>query len=86
MALKIPAMLFGALIPYRGRDILVTVRNWTTADDAGCMFWHRTFLFPGDRRALFASRMVCVGTNEIIEYVRFGLGIHMRVFADQGSL
>ena len=82
----LPGRLFGALIPYRGTDIPATVRNWTTQDDQQAMFWHRRFQFPRDREAIFASHMVYLGGDEIIEYVRFGLGIRMRLSVDDGAL
>lgn len=82
----LPGRLFGALIPYRGENIPARVRNWTTTNDVRTMFWQRSFSFPNGKTAIFASRMVHVAGDEIIEYVRFGLGIRMRVSADRGSL
>lgn len=82
----LPARIFNALIPYRGTNIPATVRNWTRRDDSQSMFWLRRFQFPAGKQAIFASRMVYLGANEIIEYVRFGLGIRMRLSVDGDAL
>ena len=86
MAYLLAGRVFGALVPYRGKDIPTTVRNWTTRNDGRNMFWHRTFTFPDGRNAIFTSRMAYLGGQEFIEYVRFGLGIRMMVSVVNGSL
>lgn len=78
--------VFGALIPHKGNNVATTVRNWTESHDVLNMHWHRTFFFPGSRPIVFASRMAYLGGNEIIEYVRFGLGIRMRLSVLAGVL
>ena len=82
----LPGRLFGALVPYKGRDIPTRVRNCTQPEDDNSMFWHRTLRFPGRRPVIFRSRMVHVGGNEIVEYVRFGLGIRMRLSVRDAAL
>ena len=82
----LPGRLFGALVPHKGRDIPTRVRNWTQPDDDSSMFWRRTLRFPARRPVVFRSRMVHVGGDEIIEYVRFGLGIRMRLSVREGAL
>ncbi len=77
--------LFDALVPYRGRDIPVTVRNWSRSD-SDAMFWHRTFRFPGKEPVTFRSRMVYAGKNDIVEYVNYGLGIRMTLSAEGNTL
>lgn len=78
-------LLFGALVQYRGTDVPTTVRNWTTLSDPD-VFWHRRFEFPGKKPVVFASRMAYLGGDEVIEYVRFGLGMRMRLSVDNGCL
>jgi hypothetical protein len=78
--------VFGALIPYKGKNIPTTVRNWTALQGGHSMFWHRTFVFPGGRPIVFSSRMIYLSDNEIIEYVRFGMGIRMRLSVIDGAL
>lgn len=77
--------LIGALIPYRGQNVPTTVRNWTTPD-SDAMFWYRTFEFPGKPPIVFRSNMQHVGHDEIVEYVRFGIGIRMRLSVSQSAL
>jgi hypothetical protein len=77
--------LFDALVPYKGRDIPVTVRNWSQTD-SGAMFWHRTFRYPGKGPVIFRSRMEYAGDDEIVEYVKYGLGIRMRLSAEGETL
>lgn len=77
--------LFEALVPYPGRDIPVQVRNWSQADSKA-MFWHRTFHYPGRKPVIFRSRMAYAGGRDIVEYVKFGLGIRMSLCAEGESL
>ncbi len=74
---------FGALLDERGRNVPVTVRN---RGDADALHWHRSFHFTGRAPLLFRSRMQHLGGDEIVEYVRFGLGICMRVEVCDGAL
>jgi hypothetical protein len=77
--------LFDALVPFPGRDIPVRVRNWSQADSQA-MFWHRTFRYPGKKPVVFRSRMEYAGGRDIVEYVKFGLGIRMRLSAEGKTL
>lgn len=78
--------LFDALVPYVGREIPVTVRNWSRAD-SDAMFWHRTFRYPGKKNpVIFHSRMEYLGNRHIVEYVKYGLGIRMRLSTEGETL
>jgi len=67
--------LAGTLVPYEGENIKATVMFTTTAHSDAFHF-DRTFHFPrGDYR--FHSRMTPVGGNELVEYMRFGIGWRM---------
>lgn len=77
--------LIGALIARRGENIPVCVRNWCRPGSPA-MHWHRTFRFPGLEPVVFASRMEYLESNEIIEYVGFGLGVRMRLTEEEGAL
>jgi hypothetical protein len=77
--------LFDALVPYKGQGIAVTVRNWARPDSSA-MFWHRTFRYPGKSPVIFHSRMVYAGDKQIVEYVKYGLGIRMRLSAEGQTL
>lgn len=78
--------LFGALVPYRGRNVPVEVHNWSRRENCTDMFWHRTFEFPGRSPFVFASRMMHVGGEEIVEFVRLGMGVRMKMSVNNGAL
>ncbi len=82
----LPGRVFGALVPYRGIDIPTEVKNWTKGDNRKAMFWHRTLQFPGKPLTEFKSRMEYAGGDEIIEYVKYGLGLCMRMSVNDGAL
>jgi hypothetical protein len=77
--------LFGALVPRNGHDVPVTVRNWSQPDSAA-MFWHRTFRYPGKAPVIFPSRMEYADDSEIVEHVKHGLGIRMRLSVESETL
>lgn len=82
----LPARIFGALVPYKGKNIPTEVRNWTSEEDYTAMYWHRTLDFPNKSPLVFCSRMQHVKGNEIIEYVRYGMGIRMAMSVNNSSL
>jgi len=82
----LPGRIFGALVPYRGKNIPTEVKNWTTAENKTAMLWHRTLAFPNKAPVIFRSRMEHIKNDEIIEYVRFGMGIRMRMSEKDGAL
>ncbi len=77
--------LLDALVPFKGRDIPVTVRNWSTPDSSD-MFWHRTFRYPGKDPIIFRSRMEYAGDNNIVEYVKYGLGMRLQLSSEGETL
>jgi len=79
------ARVFGALVAKRATAIPVMVINSSRHGDTA-MHWHRTFRYPDGTERTFESRMVYAGGNEIIEYVRFGLGIRMAMSVKDGAL
>jgi hypothetical protein len=69
--------LFGALVPYQGNGIPVTVHFHSEPNsDAFC--FDRIFRFPNRTPYHFRSRMFQEKGDTIIEYMRFGLGIKFR--------
>ncbi|GAB6042970.1 DUF4166 domain-containing protein [Endothiovibrio diazotrophicus] len=78
--------LFGALVPYRGRQVPVTVRNWVEEGSPEVMRWHRVFRFPGREPWSFRSTMEHVQGDEIVETVRFGMAIRMAMSERNGAL
>lgn len=84
--LLIPLMrVFGSLVPYRGTEVPVTV-HYSARPDADTVHWERLFEFPGRKPFQFNSFMQPVGGNQVIEFVRFGVGMRLRVTAEDGAL
>jgi len=77
--------LLDALVPFKGQDIPVAVCNWSTPESSA-MFWHRTFRYPGKGPIVFHSRMEHAGDNNIVEYVKFGLGMRLQVSTEGETL
>ena len=78
-------LLFGSVVPWRGRDIPVEVHYNARADDRA-IYWHRVFRFPNHRPFHFRSHMAQVRGNEVIEFIRFGVGARLVVTAENGGL
>lgn len=79
------AALAGAMVPYRGHNIPIEVMNYSVPGKPS-YFWRRTFFFPGKKPYEFRSRMICTGSGELTEYVRFGLGLRLHVSVKNGGL
>jgi hypothetical protein len=65
--------LTGALVPYQGKDIPTTV-HFRSESDTTIYCFDRIFHFPGREPYHFRSRMLPVGGNEVVEYMRGGIG------------
>lgn len=81
-----PGQLFGALVPYQGKDIGIRIDLRTHATDPRWMYWHRVHFFPESPEFMFSSRMEYLQGNEFIERVRSGLGMRMRASVADGVL
>lgn len=79
------ARIAGALVPYRGTDVPIEVHYTARPDDA-TIHWDRVFHFPGRRPFHFRSHMEQTAANRVIEFVRFGIGMRLRVTAEDGAL
>lgn len=78
--------VFGAIVPWRGRQVPIAV-HYTCRPDAPSLHWDRVFTFPGRRAPFhFRSHMVQTGDREVIEFVRFGVGMRLAVTAEGGAL
>lgn len=81
-----PGQLFGALVPYQGKDIGIRIDLRTHAIDPRWMYWHRVHFFPQSPEFMFSSRMEYLHGNEFVERVRSGLGMRMRASMADGAL
>lgn len=84
--LFIPAgLLFGAIVPYQGKDIPIDV-HYNASPKNSNLYWDRVFVFPSRKEFHFKSHMELVTDNEVIEFVRFGIGIRLKVTDEDGAL
>jgi hypothetical protein len=79
------ARLMGALIDLKGEGMQVSVKKWVT-DSSSTLYWRRTIQAPDGRGTVFASRMEYQHGNQLIEFVGFGFGIRLNVFAENKQL
>lgn len=79
------ARIFGALVPYRGTDVPIEV-HYNTKPDDDTIHWDRVFHFAGRPAFHFLSHMQPVGGNDVIEFIRFGVGMRLKVSVDDGAL
>ena len=77
--------LFGALVPYRDSNVPVEVHN-LCQPGSNALHFRRIFFFPNRKPYPFVSRMEHLSGNEIVEFVRLGLGIRMKVSVSDGAL
>lgn len=71
----------GALLPYDGKDIPVTV-SFHSDPNGQALGFNRTFYFPHKKPYQFRSKMVPIQGDEVIEWMKFGLGWLMRLHYD----
>ena len=76
--MRIFAPLFRALTllaPYAGKNVPVTV-HFRSEKNSKAFCFDRAFYFPNQPVYYFRSRMLPIGGNEVVEYMRFGIGWH----------
>ena len=78
-------MLFGAVVPYRGKDVPIDV-HYSCSKDNSNIYWDRVFKFSERNHYHFKSHMEIAEGNEVIEFVRFGVGMRLRVTAENGAI
>ncbi len=71
--------IFGALVSQQGVEIATVVRNLAQTREENMLMWHRTLYFHDKEPVIFESRMVTENPNEVIEFVKFGMGIRMKL-------
>jgi hypothetical protein len=77
-------ILFGAIVPFQGKDIPVDVHYSSNPNNLN-IYWDRVFKFSRGNFH-FKSHMQPVKKNEVIEFVRFGVGIRLAVTVENGAL
>ena len=69
--------LCGALVPYSGKDVPVTVR-FTSPLGTRAFIFDRTFYFSGHAPYRFRSRLERIQGSDVVEFMRFGFGWRAR--------
>ena len=79
--------LVGALVPHTGTDVPIEVHYRCRTDDPH-LYWDRIFHFAGRVPFHFRSHMEAAPSQdgEVIEFVRFGIGMRLAVSAEDGAL
>lgn len=77
-------LLLGAVVPFQGNDIPVDVHYRSSPTNYN-IYWDRVFKFKRGNFH-FKSHMEPVQKNEVIEFVRFGVGIRLAVTVEDGAL
>jgi len=77
-------LLFGAVVPFQGRNIPIDVHYNSNSGNSN-IYWDRDFKFQRGSFH-FKSFMEPVKQNEVIEFVRFGIGIRLRVTVEDKAL
>ncbi len=70
------ARLTGTLLAHSGKDVPVTVtfRSGRGPHDGRAFYFDRAFMYPKHGIKHFRSHMVPIGGNELVEFMRFGIG------------
>lgn len=78
-------LLFGSVVPYRANNVPIDVHYNSSKDNAN-LYWDRLFKFSDRKHFHFKSHMEHVQGNEVIEFVRFGVGIRLAVTVEDGAM
>lgn len=73
--------LVGALVPYQGKDIPVTV-HFRSEPDSTAYCLDRTFNFPDKKPYVFFSKLIQIKDDVIVEVMKYGIGWKHRFYYD----
>ena len=77
--------LCGGLVSRRGKHVETLVEKTISAqNEAFC--WKRTLTYPDGKKDYFYSQMVYLQDHELIETVRFGFGLRLKVSVENRDL
>jgi len=77
--------LFGGLVLKRGSQIETLVKKTVVAKN-NTLFWSRVLKYPDNKKDYFFSKMIYLQDHELIETVRFGFGLRLKVSVEKGNL
>ena len=78
-------VLFGAVVPFRASNVPVDVHYNCCKENAN-IYWDRVFKLSEKNHYHFKSHMEHISGNEVIEFVRFGVGMRLKVTAEDGAI
>jgi len=78
-------VLFGAIVPFNRKNVPIDV-HYRSSPDSSRLTWDRVFKFKGRKDFHFKSHMEQHSANQIIEFVRFGVGLKLTIAVEQGKL
>lgn len=77
--------LCGGLISKRGQKITTVVKK-SVSQEGKKLLWQRSMKYFNHSEERFSSYMVYQCDHELIEYVRYGFGLRLKVSVENGSL
>ena len=75
----------GGLVSRRGKNIETLVEKTISPQNTE-LCWQRTLTYPDNHKDYFYSRMVYLQNHELIETVRFGFGLRLKVSVENRCL
>ncbi len=78
-------LVFGAIVPYNDTNVAIDVHYNSKRNDSK-LYWDRVFKFKNHKTFHFKSHMEQQSGNQVIEYVRFGIGMKLAVSAKDGAI
>jgi len=78
-------LLFGAIVPYNKKNVPIDVHYNSSLENSN-LYWDRVFKLTPTKNFHFKSHMEQQAGNEVIEYVRFGVGLKLLVTAEEDAL
>jgi hypothetical protein len=78
-------LIFGAIVPYNDKNVAIKV-HYNSNPNNSTLYWDRIFKFKTHSTFHFKSYMEQQTGNEVIEYVRFGVGMKLAVSEQDGAI
>ena len=78
-------LLFGAIVPYNRKNVPIDV-HYNSKPDSSTLYWDRVFKLTPTKHFHFKSRMEQQVGNEVIEFVRFGIGLRLLVTVENRAI
>ena len=73
------------MVPYRGHNVPIDVYYASDSENAN-LYWDRVFKFSASNQFHFKSHMEHLKGNEVVEFVRFGVGMRLLVTVEDGAI